>query len=283
MILQFDTMLGNLHTHTNFSDGSDFPEAYVNEAIRKGFSVLGFSDHSPIPLVNSFSIREGSLPEYCKAISSIQSSSLHLLLGLEYDYIPGLTRPVSDLRASFPFDYIIGSVHLVRNAGHESVWFIDGPNRLSYDSGISDVFEGDVRKAVITYWRQLQAMILREQPDIIGHLDKIKMHNKDRFFQENEPWYVKLVDETLELIKQSGAVVEVNTRGIYKKRSDTLFPGPDILKKILHLQIPITVTSDAHRPEELAMGFPEAKTILNTIGFRSEWSLGSTGWKELPL
>jgi len=42
-------MKTNLHTHTNFSDGSAEPEVYVKKAIELGFTALGFSDHSPLP------------------------------------------------------------------------------------------------------------------------------------------------------------------------------------------------------------------------------------------
>jgi len=64
-------------------------------------------------------------------------------------------------------------------------------------------------------------------------------------------WWMK----TLGMIRNAGSIVEVNTRGLYKKRSDSLFPGPAILKKILALGIPITISSDAHKPHELSLFF----------------------------
>lgn len=285
-------MFTNLHTHTSFSDGSSLPEEYIHEAHKQGVTILGFSDHSPIPIPNSFAIPENGLTAYCEAISRLKKKdfseqpanpNIQVLLGLEYDYIPKLSIPVVDLRNRFPFDFIIGSVHLVKNDFNDQVWFIDGPSVSTYDSGLQHIFQGNVRKAITAYWRQLQEMIMNQKPDIIGHLDKIKMHNQERFFRENEPWYVALTTETLHLIKETGAVIEVNTRGIYKKRSKTLFPGPDILKEILLLNIPITLTSDAHKPAELTRYFPEAITILQHIGFRTQWVLTRSGWLETGL
>jgi len=300
-------MTGNLHTHTHFSDGTSSPEAYIEEAEKLGFSVIGFSDHSPVPFPNTFAIHEGGLRGYVEVIQRLKScltapplnplpnkggeisnfqfpiSNLEILLGLEYDYIPGLTTPLSSLRGEYPFDYIIGSVHLVRNHHPDLLWFIDGPQVKTYDKGLRDVFGGDIRKAVTAYWRQLQEMITQEKPDIIGHFDKIKMHNHDRYFHENDAWYVALAEETLELIRQLGLVVEVNTRGIYKQRSDSLFPGPELLKTIRSMNIPITLASDAHKPEELSLYFPEAKDILKGIGFKSLWLLNSSGWKESAI
>ena len=35
----------NLHTHTKYCDGTDSPEELVCEAVKRGFSALGFSGH----------------------------------------------------------------------------------------------------------------------------------------------------------------------------------------------------------------------------------------------
>ena len=67
-------MLFNLHTHTHFSDGSSAPEEYLKESLRQGFSVLGFSDHSPVPFENNFAIKEERLDEYCEAIRDLTIS-----------------------------------------------------------------------------------------------------------------------------------------------------------------------------------------------------------------
>ena len=124
-------------------------------------------------------------------------------------------------------------------------------------------------------------MIVDEKPDIIGHLDKIKMYNRERYFSESDKWYIALIDETLDLARKSGCVIEVNTRGIYKKRSDTFFPGPEILKKIRDLKIPITLSSDAHQPSELSLCFPEAKKFLADLGFKTLTLKTRQGWEEV--
>lgn len=281
-------MLGNLHTHTSFSDGSAKPEMYIREAMKQGFNILGFSDHAPIPFPNNFAIREGEVQEYCDTIKAFsfpsQTASIDhpaILLGLEFDFITGNHPSIHDLRKRYPFDYIIGSVHLVCNPDAGEPWFIDGPRQASFDEGLQRVFNGDIRAGVTAYWRQIQTMVVQEGPDIIGHLDKIKMHNKNRFFQEEEAWYLALVDETLELIQQHQTVVEVNTRGIYKKRCESLFPGPYILRKMAKMNIPITIASDAHKPEELSYCFDLARSLVGELGYRNTWMLTPGGWKEV--
>ena len=278
-------MLQNLHTHTHFSDGSDEPEKYVESAINKGLSSLGFSDHSPLPFENTFALRENQVQNYCDAISSsrVTCHALHIFLGMEADFIPGMGHPPAYFRENFPLDYLIGSVHLVRNGYSDELWFIDGPDPATYDDGLNTLFGGDIRKGVASYYRQINEMLATCKLDIIGHLDKIKMHNRGRFFSEADPWYTALIDETLDLVRQSGAIVEVNTRGIYKKRSDSLFPGPAILKKLLNLKIPVLISSDAHKPNEIDMLFDETAKFLSEIGFRELMNLSPSGWESVSL
>jgi histidinol-phosphatase (PHP family) len=259
-----------LHNHTCYSDGTDVPEKYVIEALRQGFSRLGFSDHSPLHFETSFALKTDKTREYCDTILELKSryaGKIEILLGMEVDFIPGSPFNPQYFRDHYPLDYIIGSVHLVGNSNPENLWFIDGPKQELYDNGLQKQFKGDIRKAVTTYYHQLNELITTYKPDIVGHLDKIKMHNRDRYFREDEGWYVSLVDETLDLIRNSGCVVEVNTRGIYKKRSDSLFPGPEILKKLLKLNIPVTVTSDAHSPSEISLLLHETSVTLKEMGF----------------
>ncbi len=290
-------MKQNLHTHTCYSDGSDEPEKYVESAISQGLTSIGFSDHSPLPFENTFALREDQVKNYCDSILALRNltispfhhftiSPFHhftIFLGMEADFIPGMGHSFAYFRENFPLDYLIGSVHLVRNGASDDLWFIDGPDPATYDHGLNALFGGDIRKGVTAYYRQINEMLSSSKTDIIGHLDKIKMHNRGRFFLETEPWYKALLDETLGLVKQNGVIVEVNTRGIYKKRSDSLFPGPAVLKKILDLRIPIIISSDAHKPAEISMLFHETAGLLYEIGFREVMQLSSSGWNDVSL
>ena len=279
-------MASNLHTHSHYSDGSSPPEDYIGEAIKQGFRSIGFSDHSPLPFQNTFAIKEERAGDYCDAILKLKNrykGRIDVMLGMEIDFIPGVANTPSWFRQHYPLDFIIGSVHLVKNPGVEKLWFIDGPYRESYDAGLTEVFGGDIREGVTAYFRQLQEMISVYKPDVVGHMDKIKMHNRDRFFREDEPWYRKLAEETLSLMPDAGCRMEVNTRGIYKKRSETTFPGPWILQKALEMGIPVTITSDAHKPEELSLHLADTAARLKQSGFRSHWIFTANGWREVLL
>ncbi len=279
--------LFNLHTHCHYCDGSSEPEEYIRAAIEKGFSTLGFSSHAPVPFENRFAIQsENLLKQYAAEIQNLKqkyAGELNIFLGLEADFIPGMTRQFSYLREFAGLDFIIGGIHLIKNPEKENLWFTDGPKQETYDQGLRDVFDNDIKQAVKTYWRQMREMIEFQQPDIIAHLDKIKMHNKNRFFNEDEPWYQEELEKTLELIALTGQVVEVNTRGIYKGRSDELFPGIEALKMIMERNIPITLSSDAHKCQELDERFEETRLTLKKIGFKKLRLLTGDGWEDVEM
>src|SRR5437762_14159596 len=100
-------------------------------------------------------------------------------------------------------------------------------------------------------------MCEKSSPTIIGHLDKIKIQNREnKFFDESDVWYRGEVLKTLDAIRKCEAIVEVNTRGVYQGKSETTYPSPWILSECLKRNIPITISSDAHHPDDLVNYFP---------------------------
>jgi histidinol-phosphatase (PHP family) len=278
-------MLTNYHTHTRFSDGKGEPEAFVQQALKLGFDALGFSEHSPLPFDNTFALKASELDEYVSTILSLgkaYASEIKVFLSMEFDFIPGHSEDFSELKTKCGLDYTIGSVHLVVSPGG-GLWFIDGPVPEIYDDGLAYLFGGDIRKAVTAYYRQTNQMIESQNPDIIGHMDKIKMHNRERFFKEDESWYRSLIGETLDIIAQKGTIVEVNTRGIYKKRSETTYPGIEILKQIKTRGIPVTVSSDAHQAQELNGAFEIAQNLLREAGINETVFFTGKSWEQTSL
>ena len=274
-------MHSNHHTHSLYSDGSSQPEEYITEAIAKGFHILGFTEHSPLPFENSFSFRKENKDEYVALMQNLKlkyNSQIAVFSGMEMDYIPGMSENFGKVKAEYKLDYLIGSVHLVRPENNSELWFTDGPNYETYDKGLNELFAGDIKKAVTRYYHQLNEMIENQHIDIIGHFDKIKMHNRDRFFTEDESWYVSLVGESLDLLQDRDIIVEVNTRGIYKQRSETTYPGLDILKQIKSLRIPVMVNSDAHKPHELDLAFEQAYSLLKEAGIDEVVYFKGNGW-----
>jgi len=276
----------NLHQHTRFSDGDREPEDFVMQAINLGFKAVGFSEHSPLPFDNPFSLKEENVEEYIRVTDDLKKKygdKICIYRALEMDYIPGMSTDFNHWKKRCSTDYLIGSVHLVKPPTTNDLWFTDGPKYETYDQGLNDFFGGDIKRAVKKFYQQTNEMIDTQSFDIVGHVDKIKMHNRDRYFKEEESWYQNLVDETLHLIKEKNLIVEINTRGIYKKRYPGLFPDGITLQKVKDLKIPVIISSDAHLPEELNLGFDIAISRLKEFGFREVMKFEGGEWISVGL
>ena len=272
-------MLSNYHTHSTYCDGKASPREMVEFAVAHGFKALGFSGHSPLPFENTLSITD--YEGYCREVQALKeeyADRIGIHLGLEIDYVPGLLEDFSPLIEKGHLEYTIGSVHLIPASGvvpysADDLWFIDGPRWERYDEGLNRLFGGDIRAGVRAYFHQQNDMILRNRPTIVGHPDKIAMHNRGRYFTEDEPWYEELALETLSLIHECGLICEVNTRGIYKGRHPDYYPSRRLIRQMKQWNIPLIVSTDAHMPADLlhtegAYGFLreiEYPCVLDTI------------------
>ncbi len=260
-----------LHTHSTYSDGKSTPIEMVNEAIRQKLSMIGFSEHSPLPFDNNFSIK--AVWDYVKEVkghAQTHSDVIKIKCGMETDYIPSITEPFATTKQKYGLDYVIGGVHLVgHSANPDEIWFIDGPKYEVYDEGLQKFFGGDIKRAVKAFYQQTNEMLENERFDIIAHFDKIKMHNRNRYFTEDEKWYRDLALETLNLVAEKGVVMEINTRGIYKKRCPDLYPSPWLIKEAVTKNIPVMISSDAHHSSELTLEFETAAKTLLEAGYKT--------------
>ena len=127
-------------------------------------------------------------------------------------------------------------------------------------------------------------MIEESCPDIVGHLDKIKKHNRPKeLFSESVNWYVDEIMHTLEVIEHHNVTVEVNTRGLYKSLVSSTYPSAWILEEMFKRNIEITIASDAHHPREITSCFDFAVQMLKSIGYRYQRTLVNGLWERVPL
>ncbi len=247
----------NFHTHSNYCDGKASLREMVDFAVAHGFTALGFSGHCPLPFENTFSITD--YEGYCNEVRALKEEykgRIDISLGLEIDYIPGMLEDFTPLIERGGLEYTIGSVHLIPPQGvvpkdGNDLWMIDGSRYETYDEGLMKHYGGDIRSGVRAYFHQQNEMLVRNRPTIVGHPDKIAMHNRSRYFKEDESWYEELALETLSLIHELDLICEVNTRGIYKGRHPDFYPSRRLLKAMKQWRIPVLVGTDAHAPDDL--------------------------------
>jgi len=258
---------------------------FVEKAIELQFDHLGFSSHAPISEQYDFTLTEDEIPAYLNEIEYYKKKypQLKIFKSMECDYISGVTKDFSYYKDKFDLDYIIGGVHLVKTPNSQDLWFIDGPKREMYDYGVAHFFNHDIKKAVTCFWEQTFEMIETQKFDIIAHLDKIKMHNQERFFTEDEDWYLRLVDYAISLIFKKNLIVEINSRGIYRMRCKNFYPSDYIIEKLAKAKVPMVISSDAHRAEELPLYYEDAKLKLQNFGIDTLAIFENKRWHTKPI
>ena len=257
-------------------------QEYVDEAERLNLLSIGFSSHAPVPFDTKWCMKSQRLEEYIQDIETIRKTKprAEIYTGLEVDFVPNVTSP-NLFREKL--DYTIGSVHFVDSLPDGRHWEIDG-NHALFLEGLTKIFHNNIQSAISRYFELTREMIATACPTVIGHLDKIKIQNVDgKFFSETESWYQNEVQRTIDMVSSSGAIVEVNTRGLYQRKSDTTYPSPWILALLHQKNIPITISSDAHHPKDLVKLFSETAKLLRNIGFKTIAILTEGTWKSFSF
>jgi histidinol-phosphatase (PHP family) len=275
-------MWTNYHTHSNFCDGKENPEKYIDRAIQLKMPAIGFSSHAPLPFDCLWSMPSESLDDYLDFITQSRARypDIEIYKGLEVDYIPGTISP-ADFTSQL--DYTIGSVHFVEQFNNGIGWEIDGLH-ITFRQGLEEIFDNNIQDAVVRYQELTREMIITSSPTILGHLDKIKIQNiGGKLFHEDDTWYKDEIKKTLDVVAKSNTIIEVNTRGIYQKKTSATYPSPWILELIRQRHIPITLSSDAHHPDDLISNFPMIVTTLQSIGFETLQILHHHEWQSVKL
>ena len=109
---------GDYHVHTTYSDGSGTASECVEQAIAAGLCEIGIADHlsavQPTPW-DSASIPFAELDRYVAEVRGVAAryGEITVLLGVEADYVPEHEAELAKLLSAYPFDYVVGGVHVI--------------------------------------------------------------------------------------------------------------------------------------------------------------------------
>ncbi len=230
------------------------PTELAAHAVKLGLQEIGFSDHNPMPEddFDDWRMRAGDLETYVERVEQARADhpGLTIKLALEIDYLPGYENWIRDLAARFPWDYLIGSVHYL-----SPPWAIDNPAQMSEWKN-HDPFE-----IWTAYFERLTMAAESGLFNIIGHADLCK---KFCFYPNQD--CTPLFEKFLKAARRKGVALELNTAGL-RKDCREIYPSPAFVRLAAQLQVPITFGSDAHRPEEVGMNWPEAIQLARSAGY----------------
>lgn len=231
---------------------------YIEQAIAKGMTQLGLSDHMPLIHVDrdtyypEVTMALEELPRYVEEAFELQAqyaSQLDIRVGMEADYIEGFEESIQRLIESYPWDYIIGSVHFL------GTWDLSDFRQQHEWAG------KDIREVYEQYYDAICKAARSGMYDYIGHIDMIK-----RFGVVPEQSTADLETMALRAIQEAGIATELNTAG-WRSDAKEQYPKREMLEQAYKLGIPLTIGSDAHTPLLIGKHFHEADQLLREVGY----------------
>lgn len=258
-------ILADTHTHTKFSsDSKAEPNEMLAAAKAAGLFTLCFTDHMDLDFPGDDTLFVFDTKEYFKELlplkeqTSSDKTMPELLLGIELGLRPNrpdLRDRMDTLLAEYPYDFVLGSTHVVDELDpyYQEYWDLPGDRLLRY-------FE-DIRTNVAEHTNF----------DSLGHLDYIIRYLPDSVSLVKDYTvrdYADLIEETLRTLISRGQALEVNTAGLRKGLS---FPHPkeEILRRYKELGGELlTLGSDAHYPSDVGADIKRCAGILKDLGFR---------------
>lgn len=223
----------NFHNHTfRCAHASGDDEDYVLEAIKNGYSTIGFSDHAPYIFPkghkSGFRIQNDMAQDYVESIRSLKEKYkgiIDIKLGFEVEYYPDLFEKELEYLKGFEYDYLILGQHFTDNeyedyakySGHET------DSVAILDKYISQVILG-AKRGCFSY---------------VAHPDLIN------FTGENEI-YKKKIAHLITRLNEMGTPIELNFLGFTAGRN---YPNEDFWKIASKVGNEAIIGLDAHSPD----------------------------------
>jgi histidinol-phosphatase (PHP family) len=257
-------MLTDLHVHLRPDDSNATAaeyfttanaERYQAVASERGIGVLGVSEHVH-RFEQALSVwrhpfwqmsATDDLDEYCEFVRDRTTLSL----GIEADFVPGAEDRMANLLEEREWDYVIGSVHFLRDKaidmrGDWDVWTHEDPERVWR-----------------RYFETLGEAARSGMFDILAHPDLVKVWGRDAPRPDGD--LRRFYDLAMDGIADSDVTIEVSTAGL-RKPAGEIYPARPFLEMCLEAGRPVALSSDAHVPNDLGHRYEDALELLESVG-----------------
>lgn len=250
--------ISDCHMHTKFSsDSVASMESMVERAIELGMTSICLTDHHDMDYeTEEFRLDTPAYFEQVREVQNKYSDRIKVRFGVEIGLQPHLKERLKAYVDAWPFDYIIGSTHVVK--GKDAYY----PQNLLQWTDIRDLYRAYFRETVenIHSFHEFQTL---------GHLDYVVRYGKKMADGYSYEFFADEIDEILRLLIKYDIALEINTGG-YRAGLGFPNPHPDVIRRYRELGGEmITFGADAHAPEHIGYAFDQAKELALSLGFRS--------------
>ena len=240
-------MLTDYHTHTfRCGHAVGAMREYVESALVRGIDEIGLTDHlwlyfeEPPRRNTTWAMAEEEFARHHEEMVALRDEyrgRIAVRVSVEADYIEGCEPQLLAILGRYDFDYVLGSVHFMDG------WLIDAPEfaeRYRHER-VAEIYRG--------YYARLRKAIRLGAFDVLAHFDLPK---KFGFLPEED--LTEVVAETLDLAAERDVVIELSSAGLRKPIGE-IYPSRTILREMRKRDIKITLSSDAHAPDEIGADF----------------------------
>jgi len=182
----------DLHTHTNFSDGTDSPTQLINKALAAGISVLGLTDHD-------------SISGWQEAITALRPG-ISLVPGAEISCQTSDRISVHILGLLFDSENLelMGTMQATRENRHgRMAKIITRLNEAGIDISMQDVLDQLAEGATLGRPHLADALVKK---GVVASRDEAftqMLHNKSKYYVSH---YSPLPEVAIKMIKAAGGV-----------------------------------------------------------------------------
>ncbi len=269
--------LSSAHVHTTYCDGKTPASMMAKEACEKGFVSLGFSSHAPQQFPSSYCMllqNEAAYKEEIRQLQKEYADRMTIYLGLERDYYASVSAN--------DYDYYIASVHYLKH--EDGIVSIDGSAK-PFQQYVTDHYDGDGLALAKDYFSLLRDYVIREQPDIIGHFDLVRINNaRLNLYDEESYAYRSIALDALRPMAEKGSLLELSTSGVVRGYLKTFYPDAFLLKEWKAWGGEVIITSDCHDASQIDAYFDEAEAMLCSLGYDHAIRLGrNEKWEVYSL
>lgn len=247
------------HLHTDLSPDADVPiDVYCAAAIERGIPEIAITDHldfdprAPSYAFADFATRERTVRD---AAERWADRGLAVRFGVEISYESHREAEIREHLAGHPYDFVIGSVHVMRHSPYT------GARVAAWVAGKS------LAEIVAPYFDEVVAAIRSGLFDTLGHLDYVKKYVAAHLAPAAFAAAPETYEPILRALVESGTGLEVNASGLRQAPRET-YPAPWVVARFRELGGEVvTAGSDAHRAPSFAFGLARAYEIAASAGF----------------
>ena len=261
------------HMHFEYGDYNfDWVEGFFTAAKNRGLAEIGISEHShTFPefeklyyddlILDNSEVGEfqkvwlktnkfkHTLKDYFDFMNELKKNHA-VKIGMEVCNLQNQSA-VKKILDEWNFDYLIGSVHFLWGWGYDS------------EKIKSEWTRHDLKNIYEQYTQEVEKLAASKIYDILGHPFNIRLF---KFFPDFD--VTNYLERVADALKKSDMAVDVNTGTMYRYPVQEISPYADFMKIAASYDLPIIISSDAHKPEDCGKFCDEAIEYVKKFGYK---------------